>query len=193
MSPALLRNRLKTLAETPGTRVHDRDVISALRVHDILPADQVDHALVVDCRQFKDPERDREASPHLGLHPRVQEGLLADARFPGWVSSLHARFYHDVRGQRAARPDLSPHVTLIFWCNHGRHRSVAACQLVRNMVEGSLTLKVHGRVRHLGHWNCGSTCNCCRTCLGEGLGDWRDRQFYRMRDMWARSNVEEVE
>ena len=109
------------------------------------------------------------------------------------MSSLHARFYHDVRGQRAARPELFPHVTLIFWCNHGRHRSVAACQLVRNMVEGSETLKVHGRVRHLGHWNCGSTCNCCRTCLGEGLGDWRDRQFYRMRDMWARSNVEYVE
>ena len=107
------------------------------------------------------------------------------------MSSLHARFNHDLDGPRALRPQLSPHVTLIFWCNHGRHKGLAACRMVRMMVEESETLKVHGRVRHLGHWDCGSTRNC--TCPGEGLYDWQGRLFYGMRDMWARSNVEYVE
>jgi len=178
-----------TNANVPAAKVLD-----ALLVHEYLPAYSRDRALAFDCRIFRDPEHQRprqgagsggvappETEHHLGFHPDVQWGIVRDRQFLGFMRTVRADIEHLVQWLRDGQPFGSQrpvHVHVAYWCNHGRHRSVACLELVRHcLLAYPGVYAIDPRMTHLGHWQVGRTCRLCDVCRGEGMVPERQRVF----------------
>ena len=188
----MLRRELAALANTRAN-VPAAKVLDALLVHEYLPAYSQDRALAFDCRIFRDPEHQRprqgarsggvappETEHHLGFHPDVQWGIVRDRQFPEFMNTVRTDLENLVRWHRDAQtgPARPIHVHLAFWCNHGRHRSVACLELVRHCLGYYPKIYVlDSHVTHLGHWQVGRTCHLCEVCRGVGMVPERQKVF----------------
>ena len=108
-----------------------------------------------EVRQFRDPDADRELRAHDGRNPRIQQGLVG----------LHKYNFHVLAKQVAAtvRDAIKRRrrgVALAFWCNHGKHRSVATAELMAAV----FATKFHNVViEHvaLDYWRNRCRCQAC--------------------------------
>ena len=76
-----------------------------------------------DCRRFYDPYGETR---HVGWHPKVMEQLSDHRKFKPFLKDVRGRVAETRRDHDATTAPV-----LAFWCNKGRHRSVASGSLVR--------------------------------------------------------------
>ena len=175
-----LRRHLKTLADQPRrfrNQLRDEDIIAALQCHNDLTEEALPHTILVDCRCFRDPERQDNGVAHLGLHPSLQTSVACHGDFPLWLGNLR-QACHDAIARQDQTQEALPHLNLVFYCNHGRRRSLA-CMMLMRLVAPRAGWRL-GSVRHLGHWDVGRTCHACDECRGAGFdGDreWLSKQM----------------
>jgi len=126
-----------------------------------------------DTRSFFDPSNVQ----HIGVHPTILSGMVANRGFRRWLASLR-----DEVKQAASQTN---HIRVAFYCKSGRHRSVAGARLFKHCAEA----EGWGceQVEHLSrkHWKhiCQGTCAECREdaesserteALRKALAWWRD-------------------
>ena len=78
-----------------------------------------------DVRDFRDPNADQATRRHDGRNRRIQDGLVGAHRYKFML--LVRAVCRDVRAAIQAR---RRGIAVAFWCNHGKHRSVAAAELM---------------------------------------------------------------
>ena len=104
-------------------------VIDALVEGGILPEDpDSDRVILVDCRTFYDPSR--HGFGHLGTNAEVLQRFVANANFAPMMAFLHRNLMRLRREPRRT-------AYFVFFCNRGRHRSVAGATLIANALEAS--------------------------------------------------------
>ena len=70
-----------------------------------------------------------DANFHLGYLPLNLEGLALSENFQQVLDNLARKAYAALRGRVLSfKPE---HVHILFWCNHGCHRSVGFCRLMQ--------------------------------------------------------------
>ena len=87
-----------------------------------------------DARCFYDPNRCR----HVGWHPEIINGIVSKNNFSPWLNGVRSKISF------ALREDVVVPVFL-FYCNKGRHRSVATATVVGHILieEGVQVWRVH--------------------------------------------------
>eukprot|EP00971_Amphidinium_carterae_P327552 6458974-Amphidinium_carterae.1 len=117
----------------------------------------------IDVRGLKDPYRNRELCRHIGRHPRIMQGVLQHQQWPSILATL-APTLATISGESQAR-NMGNHI-VVFLSNHGRHRSVAVCEMVANWgrTQGIPVQPIHLSANKWGH-TCqqfrGPTCQAC--------------------------------
>ena len=95
------------------------------------------HYIVQNVRKgFYDPHKSRsrvawkdDTNFHLGYHPLTLEALVRNENFQGVLDSIAFKAYNKLRGKLFSyQPE---HIHVLFWCNHGFHRSVGFCRLLQ--------------------------------------------------------------
>ena len=113
-----------------------------------MPYEAGDSFIRVDCRQFKDPRSD-----HDGRNADIQRSIAQKPDFPEFLRYVKKRLW-SARGMN---------VRLCFWCNHGKHRSVACAELLYgllNNVEADFPLDIE----HLSLFGHNRRHRDCRFC-----------------------------
>ncbi len=136
--------------------------------------------IIVDCRGFPDPHRDRRRGPnHIGTDEGIIRRLVEHPDFPEFWRVLWERmnrrlaqvFVQPAAGGSAPRTDAAggsaprtdaPGLTIVFYCKKGRHRSVAAAWLATQLL-GKRGYNVQQFHAMRDFWQLG-TCNECAAC-----------------------------
>ena len=82
-----------------------------------------------DVREFKDPDADQSVRRHDGRNRRIQSGLVGAHRYKFMLMVRNV-----VRDVREALLAGKKGVAVAFWCNHGKHRSVACAEVMAGCV-----------------------------------------------------------
>ncbi len=91
------------------------------------------HVSAFDVRRFSDPGRTRERVNHLGFSGAVQQQIVRDPRFHRWASETVLQLVN-----RAEQTPVDGTMSIAFWCNSGRHRSVALATLFAQVITASV-------------------------------------------------------
>jgi len=109
----------------------------------------------VDMRQFRDPAAG-ELRMHDGRHPRIIRRLANHPAYAEWAREMQG--YLDEFASKAVRRPL-----LVFFCNAGRHRSVAG-SLILEYAAAQLGMACRLEHRSLSARQCS-----CQRCEGNDL------------------------
>ena len=101
-----------------------------------------DKLLIVDCRQFSDPDQQHNRR-HIGLHSaKVRAFVLAEHVFKGWLTKVKLgvlRHYQSL--------DPGCRLVIVTYCRKGAHRSVSGARIidycVQEKVTGAHVLPIH--------------------------------------------------
>ena len=89
-------------------------------------------ALQVDARVFRDPSG--EFRDHNGRHPGIIAKMVASRRFPEWMANAH-RELSTVLSAWGGRRAYEPIMFVLVFCRSGRHRAVAASEILKQVAE----------------------------------------------------------
>lgn len=140
--------------------------------------------IAVDCRCFPDPdghrhggERVHRAVNHLGFHERVVSGVVDNPRLEAWMRKLRRRLAQEEAGLGGNAGTIF----ITFYCNSGRHRSVACALIMGQLLEWD------GYTMHEPRHLCAdlwprSTCNRCHECMS--LSPGRQAALQRAWELW---------
>jgi len=136
--------------------------------------------IAMDCRCFPDPDgkqRVHRAVNHLGFHERVVSSVVENPKLEAWMRRLRRRLAQE----EAALGGTPGTIFITFYCNSGRHRSVACALIMGQLLEWD-GYTMH-EPRHLCSdlWP-GSTCNRCQECMS--LSPGRDAALRRASALW---------
>jgi len=108
----------------------------------------------VDMRRFRDPAAG-ELKQHDGRHPGIIRRLAAHPAYAEWARTMQERMDEFASGKVS-------YPFLVFFCNAGRHRSVAG-SLILEYVAAQLGMgsKIEHRSLPYNHKQCG-----CEVCVG---------------------------
>ena len=113
-----------------------------------------------DVRCFHDPHSSKKHSRHIGFHPGIIKQLVdSDSPdFGPWLLRVRDELLN------ALLNDKHPPV-FVFYCNAGRHRSVAASEIVKYCLEQDNRMRIN--VWHFAQqfWHrstCEGKCRVCR-------------------------------
>ena len=113
-----------------------------------------------DLRSFHDPHSSKKLRRHVGFHPEIIKGLVhSDSPdFLQWLMRVRDELLN------ALLNDKHPPV-FVFYCKSGRHRSVAASEIVKYCLEQDNRMRIH--VWHFAQqfWHrstCEGRCKVCR-------------------------------
>jgi hypothetical protein len=119
-----------------------------------------EHAdLVVNCTTLKNPSHHR----HIGAHCDIFADVIYHPKFPKILQDLRKTILEMI-----LEKPMKPKMTLVFFCNHGRHRSVAM-----GLVTEALLKRYHSRwlvkpVRHVSRRTWGKICHGdCAHCAAD--------------------------
>jgi len=134
----------------------------------------------MDCRCFPDPDvkqRVHRAVNHLGFHERVVSSVVENPKLEVWMRRLRRR----LEQEEAALGGNAGTIFITFYCNSGRHRSVACALIMGQLLEWD-GYTMH-EPRHLCSdlWP-GSTCNRCQECMS--LSPGRNAALRRASVLW---------
>ena len=120
-------------------------------------------SMYMDAREFHDPNYGKLKS-HVGLHPEIMRRLTNHDGWADW-------FEEAKEGIAEAMADANGDpILVVIMCKSGRHRSVAAGEIIVYWLE---YIQAHTvRVVHIGLWHFGNqhrTCRC-EACLVDRLG-----------------------
>mgnify|MGYP007096121299 CR=1 FL=1 len=113
-----------------------------------MPYEDGDAFIRVDCRQFKDPRSD-----HDGRNAEIQRSIAQKPEFPEFLRYVKKQLWSN-RGKN---------VKLCFWCNHGKHRSVACAEMLFGLL-GHLQASCDIEVDHISLFGHNRTHRNCRVC-----------------------------
>jgi hypothetical protein len=126
----------------------DKDSWSYCTSHD----ESYGEAVYYDVRDFRDPNADQNVRRHDGRNRHIQEGLVGAHRYKFML--LVRAVVRDVQAAIRAR---KRGVAVAFWCNHGKHRSVAAAELMAGVMTSKF---VNVTIEHVSLDYYGSRCKC---------------------------------
>ena len=113
-----------------------------------------------DLRSFHDPHSSKELCKHVGFHPEIIRQLVDSESpdFKQWLKRIRDELW-DALLNDEHRP------VFVFYCNGGRHRSVAAEEIVKYCLEEDN--RMHINVWHFAQqfWHrstCEGRCRVCR-------------------------------
>ena len=92
----------------------------------------------LDARVFRDPSR--ELCGHCGRHPDIIARLVHHSSFPTWLAAAKKEFtglLGDWGGRRAYRSTIC----VLVFCRSGRHRSVAASEVLAHVAQHVLGMR----------------------------------------------------
>ncbi len=174
VTPAL-RTAALSAGRGHGNGRHDvlkAEVQQMLLALDFISA--VSQVLLIETRIFHDPQAVADRRRHgnvLGFHQVVQDRILTSTEFTPWLRALRGRVLSALSADAGGGGAPQPSLAIVFWCNNGRHRSVACQEIFRDILinhgseigagggtcwDGSTHLASHA-------WEFG-TCNYCETC-----------------------------
>ena len=93
----------------------------------------------IDTRSIRDP-RLSELRDHNGRHPEIIARMVAHHKFPRWLANVHREFVtvlNEWGSRHAAQPTMS---VIIYW-HSGRHRAVAASEILKHVAAHVVSLK----------------------------------------------------
>ena len=124
-----------------------------------------------DARCFYDPNR----RCHAGWQPEIIHGVVSKNMFRRWLKGVRSRI------KLALKEDVVVPVFL-FYCNKGRHRSVATATVVGHILvkEGVHVWRVH---LAQSSWFRGA-CGCVRCPECTGPNELKDRALEKALEMW---------
>ena len=137
-------------------------------------------AAAIDCRirALKDDPNARLY--HSGLHPMNFAGITSSKE---WRQSVLPEFAHKLRSLCDHDQD---EVTMVFWCNQGKHRSVATALAARHLLECTTNMPVPCVTHRIeqSSWAClSSTSGTCGLCFNRRVPT-RDDALYDLRCHW---------
>ncbi len=129
--------------------------------------------VVVDCRKFADPNRERGGVNHVGTHVRNLRRFVDHPLFAGWLRGMKQRIFAQYRRGNVPR--------IMTVCNMGRHRSVSAALLLAECLtaDGFQLLLLEQVSQPM--WPRG-TCDNCLECRAPS--EAKDDVFRRALTMW---------
>lgn len=123
--------------------------------------------IFVDCRRFPDPHKGRYRK-HIGVHPEIIHGICENRCFASFLrNNVKSEWKRVLEAKRSkANSDNDIHLVVAFYCNHGRHRSVAVCEIMRHLFQicdgFRVNLPIHlASVRGWRRKLCKGTCEEC--------------------------------
>ena len=121
--------------------------------------------LGVDCRELYDPGG---SSWHSGLAPPpIVLAVTENARFHGWFGRTAGRFFaaYNEAGDRQIP------LTVVFYCNKGRHRSVSGCLLLNHVLQSSYPDVAPSHTEHTSRalWAQRGCGNCRTVCVAPSI------------------------
>ena len=84
----------------------------------------------IDAREFRDPSHDLRY--HNGMHPEIIARMVAHQHFPHWLANVHHEFV-TVLSEWGSRHAAQPTMSVIIYCRSGRHRAVAASEILKHV------------------------------------------------------------
>ena len=140
----------------------------------VVPA--AEHTVIIDCRDFYDPDSDKSLRMHVGFHPQILQSTSKCARI---LRRLFSKVRQAIATVRSGRPNSSelpssssggrrPTLNVICYCRSGNHRSVAFAQLLFYALQGSHLVEsvVRSDVTEMsGNWRT-RQCGPCQICRG---------------------------
>jgi len=152
-------------------------------VDEVFPAVQGLARILVDLRTLQDPAGGALCD-HCGTHPEILQQIVAHAAWPGTVRDLAARL-------AAWRSGAIQGGAVVFVCNSGKHRSVAAATLLRRCLleDADFTVPATHHVTHLA-----SECRCgvCVDCDMSFQDPDRDAALLAAWRLWRRARTEQA-
>jgi len=133
-----------------------------LRAADILPVNV--EIIPVDCRQFTDAQRKHghnDRQNHIGYSGQVMAGVKRSGDF----RHFWARLAQQIEGKRSER------VALAFYCNRGRHRSVACSLMMDEIAQRQPGFVWFGGLHASASGWAHGTCNLCQQCREDATGE----------------------
>ena len=144
---------VELLENDPGTQEQQVQLISiGVRWEDNQAVQVLGHLVVCDLQNIEDPGRDRSLQGHLGYHPDTVSRLIANMEF---MQPFFDALYEALQHRQS---------TIRFTCTSGRHRSVVAVHLAKDVLRGIVSYN-NISIQHAsrGHW--GRLCNIqCAEC-----------------------------
>ena len=115
-----------------------------------------------DLRSFHDPHSSKELCKHVGFHPEIIKQFV-DSNSPDfgqWLMPVRDEVLNALLNDKHAP-------VIVFYCNSGRHRSVAASEIVKYCLEQDNSIRLHINVWHFAQqfWHrstCEGRCRVCR-------------------------------
>ena len=83
--------------------------------------------IFLDARVLSDPDGDRD---HTGRHQGIIARMVAHTAWAGWLRDAHRKLKEVMRNWTG-----SPIIPVVVFCRSGRHRSVAASELLKGAVQ----------------------------------------------------------
>lgn len=119
--------------------------------------------------RFFDPHKSGEN--HLGFHPRNIKAFAQSRCFKPFLFGALGKLdeaAHNIRQQDqfSWRPEYhsDPRIVCVTYCNKGRHRSISAFSILREVLQREFRVNVYGthlncsqsraHIKHLLHQNC---------------------------------------
>ncbi len=121
--------------------------------------DSAENVIVLDCRGFADPERQRSAVNHIGLFPQHVASFVAHPEFPHFIRAAKRAIL--------AALGLGGPFTIACFCKKGRHRSVAAALVIRTCLRERTEVDILSLDHLAAEFWCRGTCDCCSVCRAE--------------------------
>ena len=148
-------------------RMVDENIILKLLTGGLTPvAPAAEHTVIIDCRDFHDPDSDKSLRMHVGFHPQILQSTSKCARI---LRRLFIKVRQAIVTARSGRPNSElpssssggrrPTLNVICYCRSGNHRSVAFAQLLFYALQGSPLVE-----------------SIARSDVTEMSGNWRTRQ-----------------
>ena len=144
--------------------------------HDKHTWPKLQNVLSIDVREFYDPHaKSSGLRNHDGRHPAIMVGLVTHSNF---VATVLAPCKAHMKKHRRG------HASIAFWCNRGRHRSVAAAELLYLTLDKIPLGEDHDVEITIEHMSCrrnGLFCKCDK-CTNSARKN--DESWAALEDMW---------
>ena len=157
-------------------RMVDENIILKLLTGGLTPvAPAAEHTVIIDCRDFHDPDSDKSLRMHVGFHPQILQSTSKCARI---LRRLFIKVRQAIVTARSGRPNSElpssssggrrPTLNVICYCRSGNNRSVAFAQLLFYALQGSPLVESIARsdvTEMSGNWRT-RQCGPCQICRG---------------------------
>ena len=138
----------------------------------------------IDMRSFRDAGRS-ELRDHNGRHPEIIARMVAHHKFSRWLANLHREFV-TVLSEWGSRHAYTATMFMIVFCRSGRHRAVAASEILKHVAA------------HVELLQCLPTVHCsldplyclCTSCMSNRPNCQSVRKsMLRSVDLWSRLEI----